>query len=142
MPPHATFDQAAINQSILDFYPETQAIYLFGSYAAGEQRPQSDLDLAILLPATQAKAVGSLMLSPLHLAIEALTQRSVDCVNLRLATTVFQYEVVSTGRRIFCWHESSCNEYEALVLSLYQKLNEERAAIIAEIYASGRVYAP
>ncbi|MFC1466200.1 MAG: nucleotidyltransferase domain-containing protein [Candidatus Brachytrichaceae bacterium NZ_4S206] len=30
-------------------YPGVQAVYLFGSYAEGRARPDSDLDLAILL---------------------------------------------------------------------------------------------
>jgi predicted nucleotidyltransferase len=32
-------------------HPEVMAVYLFGSYAEGRQRPESDIDLAIL-PAT------------------------------------------------------------------------------------------
>jgi predicted nucleotidyltransferase len=141
MQPRA-FDPEPIIQTVLSVYPETQAIYLFGSYATGDQHAQSDLDLALLLPPESAHRAGSLYGSDLHHQLEALVGTMIDCVNLRLASTVFQHEITSTGCRIFCNNLSACIDYEALVLSLYQKLNEERAEIIAEIYASGRVYAP
>lgn len=44
---------------ILDAWSETQAIYLFGSWGTEYERPESDLDIAILLPLKQAKGAGS-----------------------------------------------------------------------------------
>jgi predicted nucleotidyltransferase len=48
-------DQFAIQSdrivaAILEFYPQTEAVYVFGSFASGVQDMESDLDLAILLP--------------------------------------------------------------------------------------------
>ena len=42
--------QEAIIQTVLEHYPDTQAIYLFGSYAAEQEWPESDVDIAVLLP--------------------------------------------------------------------------------------------
>ena len=42
---------------ILQHYPTTQAIYLFGSWGTEYQNPNSDLDIAVLLPPTTAKQV-------------------------------------------------------------------------------------
>lgn len=127
-------------QLILKAYPDTQAIYLFGSWGTEYERPESDVDIAVLLPAPQAKKASSLVLSDLHLALQAALEREVDLINLRQVSTVLQKEVVMAGRRIFCVPGTTVDEFELLVLALYQKLNEERAEILAEGLRSGRFY--
>jgi predicted nucleotidyltransferase len=141
MPQTITLNLAELVQAILAAYPDTQAIYLFGSYATGDQRRDSDLDLAILLPVTTARQVGSLYFSPLQDQVTKLSRPSVDLINLRRVSTVFQHEIISTAHRIYCADESTCLEFEALTLSFYQELNDRRAAIVEDIYTSGRVYA-
>lgn len=64
----------------------------------------------------------------------------VDLVNLRRVSTVLQKEIIMAGRRIFCADVYGADEFEMVRLSLYQKLNEERAAILAEARKSGRLY--
>lgn len=133
---------AELVQTILAAYPATQAIYLFGSYATGAQHPGSDLDLAILLPPLLAKQAGSFAFGALHDQLTRFTKTDVDLINLRLVSTVFQHEIIRTGQRIYCVNAAACIEFEAMTLSFYQELNEKRRAIIEDIYASGRVYAP
>ncbi len=41
-----------IVRTVLDHYPDTQAIYLFGSYGTENEWPDSDVDIALLLPPT------------------------------------------------------------------------------------------
>lgn len=127
-------------QLVLEAWPDTQAIYLFGSWNTEYERPESDVDIAVLLPAAQAKKAGFLGLSDLHLALQTAVGREVDLINLRQAPTVLQKEVVLTGRRIFCVPGTIVDEFELLVLALYQKLNEERTGILAEGLKSGRFY--
>jgi predicted nucleotidyltransferase len=134
-------DLPALSQIVLNTFPDTEAIYLFGSYATGMHSTDSDLDLAILLPYSTAHKAGSLYLSPLHSEFCRQAPFAVDLINLRLVSTVFQIEIINTGRRIYCADEAHCIDFEALTLSLYQKLNEERGEIIDQIYATGRVYA-
>ncbi len=43
-------------------------------------------------------------------------------------------------RRIFCADNYVADEFEMLALSLYQKLNEERAELLAEGLRSGSFY--
>lgn len=132
--------QSQLIQLILSTWPDTQAIYLFGSWGTEYERPESDVDIAVLLPAPQAKKAGSLVLTDLHYALQSLLNREVDLINLRQAPTVLQKEVVMAGRRIYCIPGIVADEFELLVLALYQKLNEERAGILAEGMSSGRFY--
>lgn len=129
-----------IVQTILKFYSETQGIYLFGSYATEYERPDSDIDLALLLPYPAAITATDLPLSPCRVELETKLGRNIDLVNLRLANTVLQNEISNTGRLIDAQQPEAIREFEMRVLSDYQKLNEERKDILADFYQTKRAY--
>lgn len=129
-----------IVQTILAHYPQTQAVYLFGSFAAGQEGADSDVDIALLLPPQKAKEAGTLALTPLHLSLAEQLGREVDLINLRLVSSVFQKEIIIQGQRIFCADMFAADEFEMLTLSFYQKLNEERREILVEFARTGRAY--
>lgn len=133
--------EQTVISTILAHLPGVQAIYLFGSWGTEDEWPDSDADIALLLPPTDAKQIGSsLQTGELQAALEAALQKEVDLVNLRRVPTVLQKEIIMAGRRIFCADIYGADEFEMVRLSLYQKLNEERAAILAEARKSGRLY--
>lgn len=122
---------------ILARIPSVQAIYLFGSYGTIDEWPTSDVDIALLLPPAQAPYS---LLNTLSLALAQFPGKDVDLINLRQVSTVFQKEIIMAERRIFCADAYAADEFEMLVLSRYQKLNEERADILAEGLRSGSFY--
>jgi predicted nucleotidyltransferase len=128
-----------IIQIILAHYPTTQAIYLFGSYAIYQEWPDSDIDIALLLPPDQARQEKNLVLSRCHFDLQDALSRDIDLLNARLVSTVFQKEIIG-GVRIYCADLYAADEFEMLVISYYQKLNEERADILTEGLRSGRFY--
>ena len=110
---------------MIEHYGQVQAVYLFGTWGTAHEWPQSEVDIAVLFAPLQAKQVGSMALSPARFELETLLSRDVDLVNLRQTNTVIQKEIVTTGRRIFCPDELGADEFEMVVLSLYQKLQQE-----------------
>ena len=126
---------------ILRFYPETEAIYLFGTYGTADEQKESDVDIALLLPPREAKSAGGLAMSDCRLALEEALKRTVDLINLRAVNTVFQHEIIQEGRVIYDAAENAIDVFEMLVMSLYQKLNEERAEILKDIFREGRTIA-
>ena len=131
-----------ITAPILAAHPDTQAIYLYGTWGTEYQRPASDLDIAVLLPNTAARAVD--FWEWCRLSVEVASAAKVeraDLINLRGADTTFQAEILSNGRVVHCTDENERIRFEALVLSMHQKLNQERAGIREEIITSGRVFA-
>ena len=72
-------------------------------------------------------------------ALMDVLKKDVDLVNLRRVNTVLQHEIIQTGRIIYMKDEYTIDLFEMIVMSLYQKLNEERAGILKEIYKSGRI---
>ncbi|MEW6351785.1 MAG: nucleotidyltransferase domain-containing protein [Thermodesulfobacteriota bacterium] len=134
-------ESSAIIRTVLDHYPDVQAIYLFGTHGTEDEWPDSDVDVALLLSPQQAKAAKHLAMSDLRFALEALLKKEVDLINLRRVPTVLQKEVIAADRRIYHANEYAADEFEMLTLSYYQQLNEERAEIIAEALATGRLVA-
>ena len=65
-----------IVQTVLRQYPDTQAIYLFGSYGTEDEWPDSDVDIALLLPPEQAKANRMLAITPLCAELGSLTRKA------------------------------------------------------------------
>lgn len=124
---------------IVAVFPEVQAIYLFGTYDTAEIRSDSDVDIAILLPAKQAKEIGFWGLRELSYKLEELLERTIDLINLRQVPTVLQKEVLLADRRIYCADEYAAAEFEMLTLSYYQKLNAERSEIIQDILKTKRI---
>lgn len=132
--------KAHIIEDVLAHYPATQGIYLFGSFATADERADSDVDIAILLPLNEAERAGQLVLSDLHRQLSRTLGRDVDLLNARLVSTVFQKAIIF-GELIYCADRYAVDEFEMLTLSYYQKLNEERAEILAEFRRTGRAYA-
>ncbi|MEM7736811.1 MAG: nucleotidyltransferase domain-containing protein [Deinococcota bacterium] len=121
-------------------YPQVQAISLFGSYAQGTPWPQSDVDLAVLLPAVLARKESLMALSPCVSELSHQLQRDIDLINLRQVNTVFQNEIIHTGRWIDIQDEEAVLAFEMMVLSAHQKLNEERADILKSFLETKRAY--
>lgn len=134
-------DEGDIVTTVCVRFADVQAIYLFGSVADGTANVTSDLDLALLLSPKQArKEKKNLFMDPLHKELQSLAGRNVDLLNLRKMPTVLQKEIVMEGRRIYCRDQLAADEFELTVLSRYQRLNHERAEILAQFEASGRAY--
>jgi predicted nucleotidyltransferase len=129
----------AITKTVLNFYPDAEAIYLFGTYLTPEQRQDSDADIAVLLPYEKAKLVKNIALSDCRDELETILKTTVDLINLRMVNTVFQTEIIQQGSIIYQRLERLVDEFEMQVLSSYQKLNDERAGIIEDILETGRI---
>lgn len=124
---------------ILDFYPDTIAIYLFGSFNTVYERPDSDVDIAVLLPDEISKNADFLDLSDCKFKLSDFLHKDVDFIDLRRVSTVFQKEIILSDNPIYISNQYAVDEFEMHVLSFYQKLNQERAEILEQIQKDGRV---
>lgn len=132
-----------IESITLDHYPECQAIYLFGSFPEGEHREDSDIDIAILLPIKDTEGVDKrppLSRSDLRVKLEEQYGRRVDLIDLRSVSTVFQKEIIFSGKRVYTGDQGATEMFEMLTLSYYQKLNEERGEILEDFSRTKRAY--
>ncbi len=131
-----------ILRSIVDFmraeYPGLQAVYVYGSFGTEYQNENSDLDLGLLLSPTESKSLGWKEKMEVVSKIVSICHCEVDIINMRCADTVICKEIIMDNRCIYSGDEYERQTFEMLTLSYYQKLNEERADIIASGIESGR----
>ncbi|WP_420541601.1 type VII toxin-antitoxin system MntA family adenylyltransferase antitoxin [Guptibacillus sedimenti] len=122
--------------NILNTAVSPQLIYLFGSTAKGTSHAKSDLDIAFLSSVT----LDEYEVFMLAQQIASKINQDVDLVDLRKASTVFQGQIVATGKTIYSTDEQTRMNYEMKVLKMYAKLGEERKLIIDDIEESGTVF--
>jgi predicted nucleotidyltransferase len=106
------------------------AIYAFGSQVQGTAGPQSNLDLAVLV----AGYADPLTLWDVAGTLADIAGCPVDLLDLRAASTVMQYQVITTGQRL--WSVGlAAGLFETYVLSEKTALDEARAPLLADINA-------
>lgn len=124
-----------IQEHLLKAFPNALGIYAFGSRVQGTATAQSDLDLAVLV----AGYADPLQLFEMANQLADKLGYEVDLLDLRAASTVMQYQVITTGRCLWT-KDVRTGLFEAFVLSSKTSLDEARAELLNEIRESGAVY--
>lgn len=128
-------NKSAILHCLQSRIPNLLAVYAFGSRISGMARADSDLDLAVLV----GGYADTLLLFELAGELEDICHCPVDLLDLRAASTVMQYQVITTGQRWWV-ADSQAALYETFILSEKTRLDEARAGILADIKQRGTVY--
>ena len=111
-------------------------IYLFGSFAKGEGRQDSDIDLAIYMD----KEISAYDLFIISNKLSFEVKRDVQIVDLRDIDTVFAAQIVGNRKELYCEDEALKANYNIRAFKDYAKLNEERKVILDAIERDGRIY--
>lgn len=113
------------------------AVWVFGTWGTEHERPDSDLDLAVLAerPLSADEVWAALR------ALHEVTDRDVDLVDLTRNDAIIRAQVVARGERLYCADAARCTAFEDFVYSDYARLNEERAGILQDIAVRGRIHA-
>ena len=115
--------------------PGLLAVYAFGSRIQGTAHAESDLDLAVLV----AGYAEPLLLWQLSSELADIAGCPVDLLDLRAASTVVQYQIITTGVRWWA-KDVQAGLFEAFILSEKTALDERRALQLQDIQREGRVY--
>jgi predicted nucleotidyltransferase len=125
----------AMIQTLRDRMPNLLGVYAFGSRITGTAGPDSDLDLAVLV----AGYADPLTLFDLAGELADTAGCAVDLLDLRAASTVMQYQILTSGQR--CWaRDAQAALYEAAILSEKTALDSARAGLLSDIEKRGSVY--
>ena len=127
--------EGAVVVSLRRAFPNALAIYAFGSRIQGTEREDSDLDLAVLV----AGYAEPLQLWEQTSQLTEILGCNVDLLDLRAASTVMQYQVLTQGLRLWAI-EPEAGLFECFALSEKTRLDADRAGLIADIEYDGRVY--
>lgn len=114
----------------------TTSFYLFGSFARGEGREDSDIGLVIHVNSK----VDEYELFTLANELSFIVRRDVQIINLKNISTVFASQIVGTREVIYSIEENKRIEYEIRAFKDYAKLNEERQVVLDAIKKDEKIY--
>lgn len=126
---------ASIVQTLRDRLPNILAVYAFGSRIQGTAGPNSDLDLAVLV----GGYADPLVLFDLAGDLSDIAGCAVDLLDLRAASTVMQYQVITGGERWWA-KDVQAPLFEAAILSEKTELDTARAGLLGDVQRRGTVY--
>ena len=116
--------------------PNLLALYAFGSRIQGTANAQSDLDLAVLVEGY----ADPIQLFEMANQLADQLGYEVDLLDMRAASTIMQYQILTTGERWWVKDALPVGLFETMVLSEKTNLDEVRAGLLADIQARGSVY--
>lgn len=123
----SSYKSRVIN-SVRNKVPNVKLIYLFGSFASGEQHANSDLDIAIL-PIT---ALDNLTRWQIAQDLACELDIDVDLIDLNTASTVLCQQVITQGQLL--WGNANDDDvFTVKTMSMYQHLQAERALILNDL---------
>ena len=129
-------EDGPIVTSIVSALPDALAIYAFGSRIQDNANIDSDLDLAVLV----AGYAEPLELWEMSGTLANLAECEVDLLDMRAASTVMQYQILTTGIRLWAKQPQS-GLFECYVLSEKTALDTARSGLLADIKQRGKIYA-
>jgi len=126
-----------MNDKIIDFLTtyikDIDAIYIFGSYASDNFTSQSDIDIAFL----NKKSLTPIEIWDISSTLSNLLMIDVDLIDLKNTNTVFRFEIIHKGIKIYEADKKTVEKFEDLTYSFYLELNELRASIIEDLKVNG-----
>ena len=128
-------DRNALIRILRERLPGLLAVHAFGSRVHGTARPDSDLDLAVLVEGYLDVVQGFDLAGQLA----DVAGCPVDLVDLRAASTVMQHQIITRGER--WWSAGLPAElFELYVLDEKMDLDAARAGLLQDIAERGSVY--
>ena len=111
-------------------------ILLFGSFAKGTNRDDSDIDLAYF----SKEQLSSYDRFTFAGELAEAAGRDGDLVDLKQIDTVFTMQIFSQGIPIYIKDENEFTRQKMRAYSMYATLSEQRASVIESIKERGSVF--
>ncbi len=123
-------DIPAVITTVQSQFTDLVAVYLFGSMIGNRQNADSDIDLAFLTLGKNDRNTCWAVAQTLAAQLD----KDVDLVDLKEATTVLNFQVLTEGRRIWRAEQEAyyVENYENSIYSQYQHLQAERKDIVEQ----------
>jgi len=115
-----------IEEELIEFFKEAEAVYIFGSFADNTFDENSDIDIAVLYK----NRVDRIKLFNMQNELSLKLNRDVDLVDLQDVNDVFAYEIINKAQKLKI--SKFAKEYEYRVWLRYLDLQEDRKIIIED----------
>ena len=111
-------------------FEEVEIVYLFGSYATGEARKTSDIDIAVFSPELVLDAYMKLWAK----VTKSLGTEKIDLVTLSDKPATFRYQVLREGKVMYCRDEGLLNDFEMKTWQAYMDFKHIRGIYRRHLY--------
>lgn len=135
-PPQHRAMSAQIAAALRRACPDIMAAYLYGSSARGDDRPDSDIDIGVLLPPGQNLPDKLALGAKLH----DITGRQIDLVDLRKVGNFLRMEVLREGQQLCNADPTQVLAWEARAMSEYAQHRTDIQGIMQDFQRSGIGY--
>jgi predicted nucleotidyltransferase len=122
--------------ALLAAFPHAWAIYVYGSFARGDDSRKSDIDLALLLPPEET--IGDLL--SVVSEVSTRVHREVDLIDLRKVGDVLRREVLAEGHILYVSQQDRVLEWEGTAISRYQRYRQEVSDLLNDFQHTGIGY--
>lgn len=126
----------ALVARLRDAMPGLRAVYRYGSAGTAYERPDSDIDIAVLAD----RPLDFPTLAALAGELSLLVGRDVDLNDMRRLPVTLCVQIVTSGERLYAADVAAAEEYDSRVLSDYAYLNELRRGILDDVRARGSIH--
>lgn len=118
---------SAARDAVLTALPDIWALYVYGSFARGDEWPDSDMDIGVLLP--PGEQIPNLLSAMAE--VSGTIKRDVDLVDLRRAGADLVHEVLKSGRSLYARDPDEVIGWEAEQMTDYAAFNPRRADVLS-----------
>lgn len=133
--PAVAIDPRAVARAVEELFPEALGVWVYGSFADGYARRDSDLDVAIL----PDRPLDTWDRYDRAARVASRLGRDVDLVDLRAVGTVLRFEVAIRGVRVAARDPFACDMFETASMAMFQRLQEAQREHLEEIVARGSI---
>ncbi|SES68517.1 hypothetical protein SAMN05216326_1023 [Nitrosomonas marina] len=130
-----TSELTAITNEFRARLPDLLALYLFDNHAADKASSPGNIELAVLM----SRNIDTIELSKLKLCLANRFSHEIMLVDLRSLGVVLQYQIITTGRRIWT-RDAQAAIYESIILSEKTEFNMQRQYLLTGIVWKNSVY--
>ena len=134
--PTIAIDPAEVARVVEEIFPEALGVWIYGSFADGSARRESDLDIGILPVA----GLDSWSLFERAQDVAAELHRKVDLVDLTMVSDVLRHEAIGRGVRVAARDPLACDRFEVASLAKFLALSDAMQDWLDEIRSRGTVY--
>lgn len=134
--PSIAVDPDEVGRVVEELFPEALGVWVYGSFADGYARRDSDIDIAIL----PDRSIDAWDRHERAVEVASRLGREVDLVDLRAAPILLRFEALAIGHRVAARDDLACDRFESLAIDMYQQFYAEQRERFAEIRKRGRVF--
>lgn len=122
--------------------PQVVAVYLYGSFARGEAKKDSDIDLGVVLVEKEDYRPFEIPQVVFSQDLSELLNKEVEVQDLSACSLEFSHRVLSEGKLIFCLDHAKRIDFETMIIRKYFDLKpyfEEYYHYLSQIAKKGEL---